>query len=327
MVDYIRQISGSTQLMIRDTGGNVEFWIKTGSQSWNNNQPWSYFANGGESGTRQFRLVAGGNWQMMGAVYVGYNQTVRFSVTGTGIGFPSYDFYQDIGRSTVPRDPFIWDTHAISSSDIRVQFYSNGDGGSPILEYLIGFGTNPNAPEYGWPADSFSEDVGPFGSGVRIYFWARARNSVGWGPWGNRTEARTWSVPDAPGGVTFDDVDQTSVVAHFNDAYDGGTDITARQLGYSLTSSSPTTTVSATSGPNSIGSLSPGKIYYFWARSQNSIGWGAWSPVAQVQLIAGARIYTGGQWKRAVPYVKVAGTWKVVRPWIRTAGEWKETSL
>lgn len=327
MVDYTRQISASTTLMIRDTGGWVEFWIKTGSQSWNYDQPWSYGANGGASGALKFRLVAGGNWQMMGSVYVGYNQTVRFSVVGTGIGFPSYDFYQDISRSTVPPAPTIWDAHGISSSYIRVQFFPNGDGGSSIVEYSIGYGTNPNAPETSWHPASSPQDIGPFASGQRIYFWAAARNSVGWSEWGNRTEARTWSAPDAPGGVTFDDVDQTSVVAVFNDRYDGGTTVTARQLGYGLSSSSPTTTVSAVSGPNTIGSLSPGKTYYFWARAQNGIGWSAWSPVAQVQLIAGARIYTGGQWKRAVPYVKVAGTWKVVRPWVRNAGEWKETSL
>lgn len=326
MVDYTRQISASTTLLIRDTGGNVEFWIRTGSQSWNNDQPWSYHANGAESGTRKFRLVAGGNWQMMGAVYVGQDQDVRFSVVGTGIGFPSYDFYQHITRSTVPNGVYIRDTHAISSTHIHVEFNEPYNGGSTIVEYNIGYGGNPNAPENAVGSTGTS-DVGPFDSGQKVYFWARARNSIGWGPWGNRTEARTWSVPDAPGEVTFDDVDQTSVVAHFNEGYDGGTEITGREMGYGLSSSAPTITVGAAAGPNTIGSLSPGKIYYFWTRAENGIGWGPWSPVAQVQLIAGARIYTGAQWKRAVPYIKVAGTWRVVRPWIRNAGEWKETSL
>lgn len=326
MVDYTAQISASTTMMIRDTGGNVEFWFKTGSQTWNNDQQWSFYANGGESGIRKFRLVAGGGWQMFGAVYVPYDQDVRFSVIGAGLGFPSYDFWHHISRSTVPDGVYIWDTHPISDTHIRVQFNAPNNGGSPIVEYTIGYGSNPNGPEATWGSGG-SSDIGPFASGQRVYFWARARNGIGWGPWGNRTEATTWRVPDAPPQVSTIDVDQMAVVALFQDNNDGGTPITARQLGYSLTSSAPTTTVSAALGDNSISGLNAGKTYYFWARSQNSVGWGPWSQVAEIVLIAGGRIFTGGQWKRAVPYVKVGGVWKVARPWVRDAGTWKETSL
>src|SRR4051812_37544007 len=202
MADYTRQISASTTLMIRDTGGNVEFWIKTGSQSWNNDQQWSFYANGGESGIRKFRLLAGGNWQMMGAVYVGYDQTVRFTVYGSGIGFPTYDFYQGMTRSRVPDGVYIWDTRAISSSYIHVEFNPPYDGGSAIVDYNIGYGGNPNGPEALWSSGG-SSDIGPFAPGTRVYFWARARNGIGWGPWGNRTEATTWRVPDAPAMVVF----------------------------------------------------------------------------------------------------------------------------
>lgn len=326
MVDYTRQISASTQLLIRDTGGNVEFWIKTGSQSWNNDQSWSFFANGGDSGTRKFRLVAGGNWQMMGAVYVGYNQDVRFTVVGSGIGFPTYDFWQTIGRSTVPGAPLIYNAYATSSTNIHVDFTGTTDGGSPVLEWQIGYGGNPNGPEFYTGSDGHT-DIGPLLPGSRVFFWARGRNAIGWSSWSNRAEATSWSVPSAPGLITYDDVDQTSVVARFSDAYDGGVPISARQIGYSLTSTAPTTTVAASSGPNSITGLNPGKTYYFWARSQNSIGWSPWSAVSQVLLIAGARIYISGQWKRVVPYVKIDGVWKVTRPWVRDAGIWKESSV
>lgn len=326
MVDYTRQISSSTQLMIRDTGGWVEFWVKTGSQTWNNEQQWSYFANGADSGILKFRMVAGGNWQRFGSVYVGTNQSVRFTIFNSGLGFPTYDFWQDISRSTVPGAPYIWDTTAISSSTIRVQFNGAYDGGSPILEYNIGYGGNPNAPEALWWSNGYSE-IGPFTSGQRVYFWGRARNSIGWGPWSNRTEAVTWRVPDTPPPVTFADIDQTAVVAVFQDNGNGGTAITARQLGYSLTSDAPTTTVAANAGNNSISGLDVGKTYYFWARSQNSVGWSSWSQIAQVMLVAGARVFVDGQWKRAVPYVKIDGVWKVTRPWVKTAGTWKETSI
>lgn len=325
MADYTRQISASSTMMIRDTGGWVEFWFKTGSQTWNNDQQWSYGANGANSPVLKFRLLAGGGWQKFGEVYVGYNQTVRFTIYNAGLGFPTYDFFQDIGRSRVPDPPTIWDTHAISSSHIHVEFYANYDGGSPILEYAVGYGSNPNGPD-GWWGSGSPTDIGPFSSGQRVYFWAAARNAVGWSSWGNRTEATTWRVPDAP-SLPIDDVDQSFVVANFQDNYNGGTGITARQIGYGLSSSSPTTTVAASAGPNLISGLSPGKVYYFWARNQNSIGWSAWTPVIQVTLIAGARVYTGGTWRRAVPYVKIDGVWKIARPWVRDAGIWKESSV
>lgn len=326
MVDYTRNISASTTLMIRDTGGNVEFWVRTGPSTYNYDQQWSFFANGGDSGVRKFRMLTGGAWQKMGEVYVGYDQDVRLTIFNAGLGFPTYDFWQHITRSTVPGPPYIWDTHAISSSHIHVQFNGGYDGGSPVVEWQIGYSSNPSYAEGFW-SSSGSSDVGPFSPGQRVYFWARGRNAIGWGGWSNRTEATTWRVPDAPAPVSFSEVTQVSLLANFQDAYDGGTPITARQIGYGLSSSAPTTTVSATAGDNAFSGLSPGKTYYFWARSQNSVGWGAWSPVAQIDLIAGARVFTGGQWKRAVPYIKVGGTWKVGRPWIRNAGTWKETSL
>lgn len=328
MVDYTVGISASTTMMIRDTGGNVEFWLRTGSQSWNNDQPWSYGANGGNSGVLKFRLLRGGQWQKFGEVYVGYDQDVRFSVSGTGIGFPSYDFIHHISRSTVPGPPYIHTTEAVSDTEILVQFNAGHDGGSAILEWQIGYGGFWNYPEQ-YVSSGGSSVVGPFNPGERVYFWTRGRNAIGWGAWSLRTEATTWRIPDSPRPITFSNVTQISVRTQFLDRFDGGDEIEERVLGYGLDPDEPTDfeDVDGNTGINDLTNLVAGETYYFWGRLRNSVGWSPWSDRREINLIAGAQVKVGSVWKRAVPYKKVSGTWKVVRPWVRIAGVWKETSV
>lgn len=326
MADYTVNISGSTTLMIRDTGGNVEFWVKTGSQTWNNQQPWSFHANGSSSGTRYFRMLRGGFWQKFGEVYVGYDQDVRFTIVNSGLGFPTYDFWQHISRSTVPGAPVMQQAYPISSSTIHVVFQGTTDGGMPILEWQIGYGPNSGGPSY-LVGSSGTSDVGGFSSGQSVYFWARGRNAIGWSSWSNRLMATTWRAPDPPRPVNVSAVTQNSVFTQIVDQHDGGTAILERQLGYGLDPDNPTTFAGEFSGENSLTNLDPGKRYYFWGRSRNSVGWGPWSERREIDLIAGARVLVGNDWKRAVPYVKVGGVWKVVRPWVRDAGVWKESSV
>lgn len=323
MADYTVDIGGSSTMMIRDTGSDVEFWFRTGDQTWNNEQQWRYVANGVNSGIREFRLLRGGNWQKFGEVRVTYDQNVSFTIYDAGLGFPTYTFTHHITRSTVPPRPLMRSATAQSTSTVRVIFSSQGDGGSPILQWQIGYGTSSTAPGSTVTSDGDTV-VGGFSSGQRIYFWARGRNALGWSAWSNRVEATTWKVPGAPNSVTFSSVAQVSVRAQFKDGSTGGTAILERQIGYGLSSSAPT---SFSSSNNVVlTGLDPGKTYYFWARNRNSVGWGPWSARSQVTLIAGARVKQGNTWKRAVPYVRVGGIWKVARPWVKKAGVWKETS-
>jgi len=132
-------------------------------------------------------------------------------------------------------------------------------------------------------------------------------------------------LPEAPTKPTFSNIHLVSVVADFTPNGDGGSPITAYQLGYGLTSSADTTTISATP-PQMVSGLLPGKRYYFRARAQNAIGWSPWSAISSVMTLAGARVNVGGVWKQAVPWVRTGGVWKVARPWIRVAGEWKESA-
>lgn len=330
MPDYTVGISASTTLMIRDTGGWVEFWIRTGSSTWNNDQQYSVTANGQYSGIQKFRLLRGGNWQFVTSRFVGYDQVVNFTIIGAGIGFPTYSFNQHIQRSTVPQPPTLTGVTPVSSSEFDVDFYGNSDGGSGIVEWQIGYGSSSNNPTniVGW----FGGDaiVGGFYSGQRIYFWVRARNAVGWSNWSNRGEGVTWQVPPAPVQAMFSEIRQTSVDVNFtfskrqNDPPNLETQF---RYGRDESGSVIDGTVNVDESSENLDDLDPGKIYYFWGRARNSVGWGPWSPTASVLvLIAGARVLVAGTWKRAVPHVKIDGVWKVAEPWVKDAGVWKRTS-
>lgn len=327
MPDYTLGIGGPNVMMIRDTGGWVEFWFKTGSSTWNNDQWWSYAANGGGS-REKIRLLRGGNWQKFGAVFVSYDQDVRFTIEGAGLGWATTDFWQHISRSTVPQPPNLWYVDAISDSAFHVGFGAGYDGGSPILEYQIGYGSSGSGPTATVGADG-DDIVGGFYSGQRIYFWARARNALGWSGWSNRGEGVTWQVPPKSDPPTFYDISQKSVGVSFPFTYQGygpyneesefryGTDPTGTVIDGTFTFDTYVEYVY---------NLEPGQTYYFWGRARNPVGWGPWSDAFSVTLIAGSRVLVAGQWKRAVPYVKSGGVWKVAEPWIRDAGVWKKTA-
>lgn len=327
MADYFLGIGGPNVMMIRDTGGWVEFWFKTGSQTWNNDQWWSWTAN--NTGARQkFRLLRGGNYQLFGSVYVTYDQNVSFTIEGAGLGWPTTTFTQHIQRSTVPAPPTMISATPISTTAIHVVFVGNYDGGSPVLEWQIGYGQSPNGPVYTIPSDGTTDVIG-FTTGAHWYFWARGRNALGWSAWSNRIEASTWMSPRVPAAPVIFTKSQTSMTVIYIYAV-GSNDppILERQIGYGLDPDAPTDFASdLVDGEtyNYLTDLVPGGTYYLWSRSRNAAGWSAWSIRTRVDLIAGARVLVGSQWKRAVPYVRVGGVWKVAEPWVKSAGTWKRT--
>jgi hypothetical protein len=330
MADYTVNISGSTTMMIRDTGGWVEFWIRTGSSTWNNDQQYSFSANGSYSGILKFRLLRGGFWQHVNSVFVGYDQNVTFTIYGSGIGFPTHAFTQHIQRSTVPQPPTMTGCDPISESVVRIWYYPNSNGGSSIVEYEIGYGSSPHGPSSIVSRPGTIEDIGGFYSGQRSFFWVRARNALGWSGWSNRGEATTWQIPPPPGNPTFHDVRQTMLGVEFffdkrpNDPHNVEWEF---KYGRDETGAIIDGTININETIEYLSNLDPGKVYYFWGRARNPVGWGPWSPTASmVVLIAGARALVAGQWKRAVPYVKTGGLWKVAEPWIKHEGVWKKTA-
>jgi hypothetical protein len=221
----------------------------------------------------------------------------------------------------VPPAPNLRSATAISTSEVRVIFFSMGNGGSPILQWQIGYGPSSSGPTYTVTSDGDSI-VSPFLNGQRSYFWARGRNALGWGPWSNRREATTWRGPDAPSAPIVITMTQISAFVQFTNRGNGGTPILESQIGYGKNPSNPTDFVSAPLSPDGITDLDPGQTYYFWARSRNAVGWGNWSARTSATLIAGALVLVGNTWFRAVPYVRVDGEWKVAQPWVKVAGKW-----
>lgn len=325
MTDYFKNTGSSGQMLIRDLGITVEFWINSNNGStWSDHIPWSGTVNGTSVGG-SYSYPAGGGWKKLGGWNVYYNQTVTFNLgnTGTsGFGGPT-TFNQFIQRATAPPAPGAVFFDNLTSTSVDTHFYSNGDGGSTIFIWQTGWGTDPDEPEnFNNTSDTSLSGLTP---GTTYYFWGRGQNAQGFGPWSVRSQVTTLRIPDAPSAPVISDVTQVSVVATWTPNGDGGTAITSYQLGYGTNSSAPTTTVTATS-PKSVTGLTPGLTYYFWTRAINSVGTGPWSAPTSVKLIAGARVKVGPLWYDAVPYVRSGGVWKVARPWVRVAGEWKQSS-
>jgi hypothetical protein len=329
MVDYEHGIGGPNVMMIRDTGSWVEFYFKTGPQTWNNDQWWSWSANG--TGNRQkFRLLKGGNFQRLGAVQITYDQNVSFTIEGAGLGWNTSTFIQHISRATVPAPPTMLSAYPISTTAIHVTFVGNWDGGSPVTAWEIGYGQSSAGPVYTIPSDGTTDVVG-FTTGAHWYFWARGLNALGWSAWSNRVEASTWLAPRVPGPPVVLNKTQTSVDLVYVYAV-GSNDppILERQIGYGLDSDVPTDIRSDLEFGvlyNHLTGLNAGGTYYSWSRSRNAAGWSAWSIRTRIDLIAGARVLVGTEWKRAVPYVRVAGVWKVAEPWVKNTGTWRKTTI
>lgn len=328
MTDYKKTTGVNGTMMIRDLpDGWVEFWFKAGySSDWWNGMPFSWTANGKTSSTK-INYPTGADWYKVGWVYITDSQTVTFRLTdkssATGIGGPT-TFSQYIQRDTKPAKPTTPVISSITATSVHVKFSDGSNGGDAIDSRQIGYGTSSSAPQR-YVSSNKSTTISGLSQGTTYYFWARTHNSLGWSSLSGRASATTLRTPSAPSAPLLAGVRATSVDVAFSAPSNGGSTITGYQIGYGTNSSTPTSTVGASS-PQVVTGLEPGTVYYFRVRARNSVGWGAWSAARSIRTIAGAYIKVGAETKLAVPYVKAGGTWRVAEPWIRTVGVWKRTT-
>lgn len=77
-----------------------------------------------------------------------------------------------------------------TQNTVHYTFVGGDDGGAPILEWQIGYGTDPNNVQYTTGSNGDTV-IGGLSPATTWYFWSRGRNQAGWGPWSVRFNIRT----------------------------------------------------------------------------------------------------------------------------------------
>ena len=308
MADY-SQGSGAGQIMVRDLGSVVEFWVYTPYSLFWNNLQFNVDANGT---TTYFSINYNGRglWIKVGEITVWDAQNITYRLlTRTGTtsiqGPTSMTVFIDRGRPPdAPPPPQIID---VGSNHISVRFLRGYDGGRPIDIQNLGWGRNPGGPEREDWIPEYQRWDG-LQKGTTYYFWSKMHNDRGWGPWSGRSQATTLIEPPQTSPVYIDSVTQTSFRHGFVGNGDGGSGILEWQIGYGTDPSTPQVVISS-SGTSTIEGLQPATTYFVWSRGRNAVGYGQWSVRWQVRTIAGAFVKVGLVQKEAIPYVKDNGVW------------------
>lgn len=105
-------------------------------------------------------------------------------------GWSDLSVRNDITTYTTPGAPTTPEVIDIDQTTLVVRFSPTTNGGSAILEYRIGYGKDPGGPTAYITSDT-STRINDLDPGTYYYFWAQARNSVGWGPLSARASAKT----------------------------------------------------------------------------------------------------------------------------------------
>jgi hypothetical protein len=338
VVDYKKATGSSGQMMIRDTGSLVEFWITSGnSTTYNHDLPWRYGRSiGGTSAWFSYDYPAGAGWRKVGWITVSVDESVTFYIgdTGTsGFGGPTF-LTVAINRAGPPPQPPPWYPQNVLATSVQGDTNGYGNGGLALDQIQVGYGTSSGATQFymsEYPGDGNMTITG-LAKGTTYYFWVRTHNAKGWSPWSVRTQATTDKEPNAPSALYLESTTMTSANLRVVWGLSNGDNIVETQLGYGTSSGAPQLFQSFPTGSKliTVPGLSPGVRYYFWARTRNAVGWSPWSlriDNSGTQLQGGWYFLDDGNGnmipRRAIAYVNVGGVWKPALPMIKIAGMWK----
>jgi hypothetical protein len=130
--------------------------------------------------------------------------TIYHNVDGTrqfyaSMGMTGYSANTSNGEGTwdlptIPRDPGAPSTPVISDlkqKSVVVSWTPNPADGLPNTEYTIGYGTNSSTPDTTTTSSTLSKTITGLTPGTKYYFWVKATNSVGTGPYSAPSNATT----------------------------------------------------------------------------------------------------------------------------------------
>lgn len=164
-----------------NVGGNPDLWS-------NGNMAYD-FRNGSMTGT--FTIASGtftvGHDAAGNASYF-VNGSLTLYALGTASAGTGTRSLPSLAK--VPAAPTPLSLDWIEMTTMRYRFQGNSNGGAPIIEWQIGFGTHPSTVQHTMSSGGTSV-VSGLAPGTTYYFWSRGRNAVGWGPWSARSSATT----------------------------------------------------------------------------------------------------------------------------------------
>lgn len=183
--------------------------------------------------------------------------------------------------ATVPAAPTVFSISEFTNTTVTGDAdVGTSNGGATVVQWQLGYGTSTTTPSLFLNLSSTgSATVTGLNPGTTYYFWSRQRNSVGWSAWSPRNSVQTRvTVPAPPGAFYISTYTDTTLTGDADPGSNGGSAILQWQLGYGDSATDPIFLKDLNSaGTGTITGLERGKLYYFWSRQRNSVGWSAWS--------------------------------------------------
>lgn len=231
-------------------------------------------------------LVASGSYSIARGTA---DTTVSFQAKAQNYtGYPTHTVtFQVPKKQTVPPAPVIRSTSPdqVTDDSMRVQFDSQGDGGSPVTKWELQYSKSNSFTSPVTVASSGTSTVTGLTSKTTYYFRARGINAIGTGAWSAVKSSTTHGLP---GGVTNTvntaSIDHDSAQLTFTVTSTGGVAISNYELQLSKSSSFSSILQSATGAgappAKTWTGLSRVTTYYHRSRVKNGYGWGPYTTVS-----------------------------------------------